>query len=207
MIGALILAAGQSKRFGKPKLSEPLKNGSTLIEEVLRKTEGIFDDRLVITRSPLNKLITRLERYDVPFLCIDDSTGLGDSIAYGVQQISNEFHEKWDACVICLADMPFIQSNTYQSVYNTLKNSKTNSSLVVPCIKNNADRLIWDEVKRGHPVGFGRDYFHTLSHLTGDVGAQKILKENSDNLSLLAVDDHGIFIDIDSQADLVRLQP
>ncbi|MBV1881573.1 MAG: nucleotidyltransferase family protein [Pseudomonadales bacterium] len=203
MIGALILAAGQSKRFGKPKLSEPLKNGSTLIEKVLLKTAGIFDDTLVITRPSMKPLIVTLEQHNVRYSFIDDDMGLGDSIASGLQQVSQELDTKWDACVICLADMPFIESNTYQSIYNELKHSETNTTLVAPYL-NSANN---DKLKRGHPVGFGRDYFHALSQLSGDTGAQGLLKKHPEHLTLLPVDDPGILMDIDTQSDIERFNP
>jgi len=196
MIGALILAAGYSRRFGKPKLSESLNNGSSLLEQVLQNTQNIFDDRLVITRSELKNLIHTLHQHQVAYRCLDSTAGISDSIAFGISQISQKTHNSWDACVICLADMPLIESNTYQSVYNTLKTNKTDSIIVAPSFRDKNNDIV-----RGHPVGFSRPFFNALSGLSGDNGAQQILKKNPTKLSLIAVNDRGILIDFDTQAD------
>ena len=216
MIGALILAAGYSTRFhGLPpdstKLNASMRTGQTLINTTLNSLENVFDRHLVVSRPTLKELNEQLSARQTPLCLIDqqhdnnaEKLGLGDSIAYGIRHIVDELHEDWVAAVICLADMPFIQRNTYQSVYNALKQPEAESIIVAPCwpTSSTIDKQL---SRRGHPVGFGKHYFPVLSQLTGDNGARNIIKRNLHQLHLLPVEDQGIFKDIDTLKDLRSL--
>jgi molybdenum cofactor cytidylyltransferase len=54
--------------------------------------------------------------------------------------------------------------------------------------------------RRGNPVGFGRVHLQALLALQGDRGARGLLQ--SCPVTEVAVDDPGIFRDIDTPADL-----
>ena len=56
--------------------------------------------------------------------------------------------------------------------------------------------------KRGHPVGFSALYRARLQALSGDIGAREILKADANFVEEICVDDAGIFVDIDTPADL-----
>ncbi len=62
-IGLVIMASGLGKRFGGNKLMEKLDN-LPLIQWILDASEGIFDRRIVVTRSP-----------EVKALCDERGTG------------------------------------------------------------------------------------------------------------------------------------
>ena len=56
--------------------------------------------------------------------------------------------------------------------------------------------------RRGHPVGFGREYYGELVALTGDTGARHILERDRSRIVLVPVDDPGILLDIDKPGDI-----
>jgi molybdenum cofactor cytidylyltransferase len=59
--------------------------------------------------------------------------------------------------------------------------------------------------RRGHPVGFARQYRIELLALEGDVGARRLLKRDSSNVVDIEIGDAGIFADIDIPGDLNQL--
>jgi molybdenum cofactor cytidylyltransferase len=62
-------------------------------------------------------------------------------------------------------------------------------------------------IRRGHPVGFARQWFAELSALTGDQGGRTILEQHRQKIVLCPVDDPGVVLDIDRRADLVDIRP
>ena len=56
--------------------------------------------------------------------------------------------------------------------------------------------------RRGHPVGFGRNFFDQLSLLEGDVGAKSLLKAKAGQTLEVHVSDPGILEDIDEPSDI-----
>lgn len=184
-VGAIILAAGFSQRFGSAKLFASLANGNTVIQQTLTQIHHAGLPSVVITRPELvNQLQlnrTRIETFD------GAARGMGASLAFGIGRALD-----WDGCLVCLADMPFIESSTYRLIANRL----TPATIVLPCFRT----------VPGNPVGFGRDYYAQLLALQGDVGGRSVTESNQDAVVELEVDDPAVLNDIDTQEDLSRLQ-
>lgn len=113
--------------------------------------------------------------------------GMSASLAFGISHILD-----WDGCLVCLADMPFIESSTYRTIADRL----TPTSIVLPVYQN----------KPGNPVGFGRQFYAQLQNLRGDVGGRAVTEANPDSLVEIAIDDPAILNDIDTPDDLSRFQ-
>ena len=90
-----------------------------------------------------------------------------------------------------LADMPAIKPETLLTVAKALRRD----NIVAPSFAG----------KRGHPVGFGRDFFREFSALRGDEGAKTIVVAHIDKLELVDVEDKGVLQDIDVPEDLQKL--
>ena len=54
--------------------------------------------------------------------------------------------------------------------------------------------------QRGHPIGFGADFFAGLTSLDGDEGARRLIDPTK--LVRIESDDAGILRDVDTPADL-----
>ncbi len=184
-IGALVLAAGFSSRFGRVKLCAELDNGLTILEQTLLRVSAVIDSVIVVTRPSLsNQIISP----DIPVHIFDQAEhGMGASLAYGISCI-----EHWDACLICLADMPFIEQHTYQVLANTLANNK----IIIPTYGN----------KKGNPIGFGNKFFKELKMLTGDKGARPVVQQHSEDVVKIKIDDPAILWDVDTPSDLTLYQ-
>ncbi len=184
-VGALLLAAGFSKRFGGSKLLAPLQSGQTVFQQTLDRLSAAVTDIVVITRP---ELAEELSPY-APGLKVfaESDKGMGASLAYGI-----EFAAQWDACLICLADMPFIQSSTYEDIANAAQSD----NIVIPQ---------FDE-KPGNPVAFGSDFYRELQDLSGDAGGRPVVKQHLSQLCRLEIDDAAILADIDTPQDLNALQ-
>ena len=184
-IGALLLAAGFSNRFGGIKLLARLNNGSTVFAQTLDRLSAAVEEVVIITRPDLVSALEADESQIQPFDNADQ--GMGASLAFGMK-----FTRHWDACIVCLSDMPFVRSATY----SLLIESADKDRIVIPEFNGT----------RGNPVVFGCKYFDSLAELDGDSGGKSLLNRYPQNLMPIKVTDPAILTDIDTQADLANLQ-
>jgi molybdenum cofactor cytidylyltransferase len=189
--GAVVLAAGFSRRFGSTKLRAPLSNGHTVFEQTLSRLAAATSNIIVVTRDGLDDIqhsIVGLHGNTVQIVvCAEASQGMGHTLACGIEQIND-----WDACLICLGDMPFIKTSTYAQLLAAL----TQDTIVVPTY----------EGKNGHPVGFGQNFFQPMRELNGDTGAKRVVEAHSEKVTYLPLEDPAILQDIDTPEDLKRLE-
>ena len=111
-IGALLLAAGFSNRFGGIKLLARLNNGSTVFAQTLNRLSAAVEEVVIITRPDLVSALEADESQIRPFDHADQ--GMGASLAFGMK-----FTKHWDACIVCLSDMPFVRTATYSLLINS----------------------------------------------------------------------------------------
>ncbi|MGA1742203.1 MAG: nucleotidyltransferase family protein [Pseudohongiellaceae bacterium] len=182
-IGIIVLAAGYSRRFNADKRQARLHSGEMLLDATLSKIPDIFYQR-VLVMHPGDEAFGQGYQPDWT-LCIAEqaSKGMGYSLAAAMTYTTN-----WDAAVIALADMPYLQSETYQAIQQAL----TRHPIVRPCCQGRA----------GNPVGFHADYFKEISELEGDQGARELLTRHAKELYLMECSDWGIIQDIDTAAAL-----
>lgn len=182
--GVILLAAGFSRRFGSIKLNALLPNGHTVFGQTYTRIKAATDNILVVTRPELlNILLAEGSPKDNTVLCHDADKGMGHTLACGIQSIPD-----WSAALVCLADMPFIETATYTQLLNSL----SEDGIVVPQFQG----------QRGNPVGFGRKWFELLAAATGDVGARGVMREHASSILKLAVEDEGVLRDVDVPGDL-----
>lgn len=182
-IGALVLAAGFARRFGGGKLNAPMGDGRTLIEHTLAGIAASLDEIIVVSRPVA---ADELNCGSWPVLSFDGAArGMGASLAWGISQLP-----PWDGCLICLADMPYIQPDTYRLLAAQL----TPENIVIPS-HNGA---------RGNPVGFGRRFFAELALLRDERGGRKIIEQHETAVVEMPVQDPAVLMDIDTPADLGR---
>lgn len=183
-ITGILLAAGLSKRFGeKNKLLQPLLDGTPVAIAAAQKLQRITERTLVVLQSNSSELVDNIQSLDVEIvICPQASKGMGNSIACGVQASADSIG--W---IIALADMPFIQLQTIETVYHALRKGKP---IVAPVYQG----------RRGHPVGFHQQFYSILNQLQGDIGARHLLENQS--IYTFVCEDIGIHQDIDYPEDI-----
>ncbi len=183
----ILLAAGSSSRFGSDKLLHPLADGTPLALAAARRLRPACDRVIAVLRPGSDALADLLaaEGFEV-VVSTASLHGMGHSLAAGVGATQDA-----GGWIIALADMPFIAPASYDCVAAALR---AGSSIVVPVYRG----------RRGHPVGFARQWAEPLARLTGDEGARRIVAAFPDAVIHCEVDDPGIVRDVDQAADLKR---
>lgn len=188
MIAGILLAAGRSQRFGAPKLLARLPDGRPLALAALESLAAGADRVYAVVRPQDFALGQRLAAAGAQLLpCPYANTGMGASLAWGIRETPEA--TGW---LIFPADMPWVRRETVRQLAAALKQG---GSMVAPEYRG----------RRGHPVGFAREFREELLGLSGDEGARRLLIRHAPQLRLIACDDPGVLIDIDTQEDLARL--
>jgi len=183
----ILLAAGQSLRFGNNKLLQPLPDGSPLISHAIRNMSPAVD-KLVVVVPPEHAMLAEVLTSEDVELIINPTAqdGMASSLVRGIA--ASLAAKYW---LIGMADMPWIHPSTISRVALALREGR---SLVAPCYQG----------QRGHPVGFHQRYGSELLKLSGDKGARSLLEQHASEIHLLHVDDPGVLLDVDTPADLTR---
>jgi len=188
MIQGVLLAAGQSKRFGRNKLLHPLPDGTPIAVAAARHMLAAIPHCLAVVRPGQTQLTTELTQLGCRVIVNEAAKqGMGSSLACAVQ--ASRQASGW---VVALADMPCIPPHIIRHVAAQIT---TEDVICAPQYQQ----------QRGHPVGFGAAYAAVLCALKQDNGARKIIQRHQALLKILCVDDRGVILDIDEEGDLLGL--
>jgi molybdenum cofactor cytidylyltransferase len=185
MIVAVILAAGESSRMGRPKALLPI-DGETFIERivgVLRKTK--IGRVFVILGHNAAELSRRIEHLPIEIL-INPNYKLGQlsSLQVAVRRIEQD--ADCDGMLVHLVDHPYIDARLVDTMIDRFYES--NKFIVVPRHGS----------KRGHPVIFSRRLYGELLKAPLDQGAKVVVNAHQVDTLEIDTEDIGITIDIDT---------
>jgi len=196
----ILLAAGQSTRFGSNKLLHPLTDNRPMLLVSAEKLAKVLPDSMVVINEQLLPFTARLEQMGLRVVVNQQAEqGMGSSIACGVG--ASQDATGW---LIMLADMPYLKSETIKLLADKLEDGvggyssgdhgpgERGAGIIAP---------VYDK-QRGHPVGFSQCYKNELLLLDKDTGARQVIQKHRSQLELLAVDDAGVIMDIDQASDL-----
>ena len=191
-IGAIVLAAGSSRRFGDDKRKSLLSAGTTVLTTSIEQAIDRFDAVLVVLRfgdrEYANELALNFSTPGISFFCAPDSAkGMGHSLANSITQVKD-----WDAATIFLGDMPFLKPETISLLVNKYTESVGQEPIIIPT----------KDGTPGHPVIFHKRYFADIGKLKGDTGARAVIEANRDRAIEVPVNDEGITRDIDTAEDI-----
>ena len=192
MIGAIILAAGSSRRFGGDKRKAELADGITVLTQTIHVAAKLLHSVLVVLRFGDRNYEKELQQQiNLPnvsyFLSPDSAKGMAHSLSNAIYH-----HSDLDAAMIFLADMPFVQEATIKALLNAYAANEDAQPIVLPTVNGTP----------GHPVIFDKVYFNEIQELEGDRGARPVVDAHQEKLVRIEVEDDGVIRDIDTPRDL-----
>ena len=192
-VGALVLAAGQSRRMGAAnKLLADIEGEAMVarvVDTVLASQAGPV---VVVTGHQPDAVQAALANRDVGFAHNPDfAGGLSTSLGAGLGALPQDL----DAVIVVLGDMPRIRPAHIDRLIAGF-NPVEGRAICVPTFKG----------KRGNPVLWGRQFFTEMAQVAGDVGAKHLIGEHADQVAEVAMDDDAIFVDIDTPQALAKLR-
>lgn len=193
-IGAVVLAAGSSRRFGEHnKLLAPLGESCVVRTVVSKILAAGIGPCVVVLGHEAQRVRQALAGLDVVFVENDaHDAGMGHSVARGIAQIAKS---SVDASFVALGDMPFVRIEDYEAIAAAHRSSTQHLIVAPEAGRAKARRL-------GNPILWPRRYFEQLMELKGDRGAKSLLLDAPGAVLRLFVDHPGVLDDVDRPEDL-----
>jgi molybdenum cofactor cytidylyltransferase len=188
----IVLAAGTGSRFRASghKLTQRLGSSSVLASTLRHAIASHLPVVVVTTEALADAARHHVASRDI-MIVPDAGTpstpplGMGYSIASGVA--SRPDASGW---LVLPGDMPMVQTSTIVAVGAALEHHPV--------------AYAQHRGRRGHPVGFAAELYSELVVLSGDEGARRLVARYPAHG--VDVDDPGVLIDVDTEADLEKLR-
>ena len=192
-IGAILLAAGQSRRMGGPNKLLAELDGIPMVAHVARRLlasrahpiVAVLGNQAELVDAALGKL--PVERVRNP----EFADGLSASLKRGIAALRPDL----DGALVCLGDMPLIAGRHIDRLIAAF-NPLEGRAIIVPTRRG----------KRGNPVLWAKRFFPEMAELAGDVGARHLIREHAELVAEVEMEDDAILIDIDTPEALDALR-
>ncbi len=180
-IGCVIMAAGNSTRFGENKLLA-LYEGKSLIRHALDAVPAASFSRICVV-TQYEKVRSLALSYG--FLVIENNRpdeGISRTVRLGTEALM----DSCDAILYMVSDQPRLK--------------KSSISSLIALYRRHPDKIVCASAggKRGNPCIFPKQYFGSLLTLTGDTGGSAVIRAHEDALLLLNMDPEELY-DIDTK--------
>jgi molybdenum cofactor cytidylyltransferase len=193
VISAILLAAGQSRRFGAQKLLQRLATGRTVVNHSADNLALplLHELVVVIDRPPdESEVASELLGWAPAFVVNRSGGGMASSLAAGVAALDPAS----EAVLVALGDEPQLPGEAIKRVVARYRQG--GADVIVPRYRG----------VRGHPVLFSRAVYPELIALSGDHGAKAVADRDPTRLAFVDIDLPKP-IDVDTPGDLARLRP
>lgn len=186
-VSGIVLAAGKSERYGKPKIHEMYK-GKSFIRNVCETAILSLDEVIVVTTPDNLRVEHELEGLPIKIaINTYPDRGQGSSIGVGLEKIN----PKASGAIFLHADQP----QTSPLLLKALRDRAMveEAKIIAPLIDG----------QRGNPVYFDHSTFDDLRHLVGDQGGRQIFHRYS--LNYVEWLDRKQLLDVDTPEQLRQL--
>jgi molybdenum cofactor cytidylyltransferase len=188
-VSAIVLAAGEAIRMGVPK--QLLKFGqNTIIEHTI---DNLLDSEIFEVIVVLGYKAERVAGLisDRPIKLVTNKNyeqGISSSISAGLKSVQ----KKATAVMFCLADQPFIDSQTINKIIQEF--AAHHKGIAIPYYQG----------QQGNPVIFSKKYIEDFFSLKGDTGGSQIISRNPDDILRVDVPCRGVIVDIDTRDNYLK---
>lgn len=186
-LGAVLLAAGKSERFGSNKLLADFM-GKPMICSALEALRCVAAQSVCVVTG-CEEAASLARQYGCHVVWNDAAhLGQAHSLCLGVSAMRD-----MDAVLLMAADQPRLTAGSLKRLLEAF----ASSSKGIACL--------CDQTHMGNPAVFSSVYFSELLALSGDRGAKGILRAHQDDLIAVPCVNAGELADADTPQELERL--
>ena len=190
-VAGLVLAAGEGRRFGRPKALVSL-GGELLVERAARTLADAGCTPVVVVLGAAAREVVHAADLGHAVVVVNEAweRGMGSSLCTGLSALRDL---SADAAAVLLVDQPGVGQETVRRLVEAWRPGLPAVLASYDGVPRNPavlDASVWDEV---------------MAAADGDVGARGWLRNHPDDVTVIACDDLGNAHDIDTPLDLDRL--
>ena len=186
MLSAILLAAGESKRMGKPKQLLPFGQSTLLEQAIDNLLNSAVDEIIVVLGYKVEEVKKTIAVKPVKMVVNPNyRQGISTSIMAGLSLVKSQAQ----AVMLDLGDQPSVDSQTINRLIEEFYNH--DRGIAIPTYRG----------MRGHPIIFAIKYKPKLLGLRGDIGGREIIKHHPDDVLEVAIDSASVISDIDTRED------
>jgi molybdenum cofactor cytidylyltransferase len=193
MISTIIVAAGESRRMGEPKMLLPWEKTTVLEHVISIFAKAGLENILVVTgaiQEQMEEIIREYgKRYPVRWVTNRNykKGEMLSSLQCGLQALA--LTPTSDAALIGLGDQPQIQERTVRLICDAFKN--TESPIVAPSY----------QMRRGHPWLVARLLWDDLLNMKSPQSPRDFLSTHANSIHYVDVETPSILADLDTPED------
>ena len=189
-VSAIVLAAGESARMGRPKPLVPLA-GRPLLSHVLSTVRSSRVAEVVVVLGHEAERVRREVPLDGARVIVNPrfAEGMSTSIRAGVRAAAPASR----AFLVVLGDEPLVASATLDALIDRW--TVTGAKILIPTFHGT----------RGNPVLLDRSLAAEVEAIAGDQGCRAMFPDHADEIAEVAVEDPGVLIDVDTEEQVARV--
>jgi molybdenum cofactor cytidylyltransferase len=191
----IILAAGASTRFGRPKQLLAL-NDRCLLEWVLDAALKAKLKQIVLVlgyaHSKIQQTLGKILHH--PKLQIEVNPHYEDGQSSSLRLGLSSIIDTYSAVMFLLADQPLVDVATLNYLLDHFWSS--DKDICVPTCAG----------KSGTPCIFSSYFYPQIMQITGDIGARRIIKANPEHVLEVDIKNPHFFLDVDTPEDLETIK-
>ena len=196
MLAAIILAAGESSRMGRPKALLPDPGGRPFVVRLAGTFATAGVPRIIVVAGSHTSAVS--ETLDAAALGItpvvvtnrNPARGQVSSLWVGLDEAERAGA---DAVLVTLVDIPLVKVETVERVISAWRERR--APIVRPAFGG----------RHGHPVLFDRAVFEELRSAPLDEGARAVVHAHANDIMTVDIDDEGCVTDVDTPEDYEKL--
>lgn len=187
-VGAVVLAAGMSRRMGQSKVLLPWDGHKTIIEQIL--------EQLLLAKVQRITVVTGHKSAEVRSLAVR----MGAEVVYNSDYATGEMLSSLkvglralppyvSAALVVLGDQPRIQARVIAQVLTAYAEGA--GDIIAPSY----------QMRRGHPILIDRRYWQEIFNLPPDGAPRDVIDKYKDRIGYVNVDTDSVLRDIDTPQD------
>jgi molybdenum cofactor cytidylyltransferase len=191
-IGAIVLAAGESRRMGATNKLLVEVDGQPLVRiAAAAALASRADPVIVVTGFDREAVGAALQGLEVTRVHAPDfATGMSATLRRGLAALPGDVA----GAVICLADMPGVGAAEIDRLIAAFAPEEERAI----CVSSYHG-------KRGNPVLWSRRFFDEMAGLSGAVGARPLLRRYAELVHEVAMESAAVVVDVDTPEDLAAV--
>ena len=194
-VGAIILAAGKSERFGSPKVLQSFLEQPYTVRILSNlRSAGIHDQNVALVLGhKFEEFRAKLPDLGKTSIIDNPNYELGQfsSIRSGIGAMTKK---AVDGALMCLVDQPHLRSQTFKVVLDTGEDNP--EKIIIPAYQD----------RGGHPVYIPKFLFKKILEYSDTSTLRDVFNEHRESIIRIPVNDPGLLKDTDYPKDLKEVE-